>query len=244
MITTFIFDLDDTLVRTEHLKALSYARAARLLNPGLDEAVAIDAFKPFVGGARKDVAKGLLNKLGLEPAARARRAEFGVAEPWEVFVALRVPIYNTILADNALLERNIIPGNAALLRWAFQNDYKTGLATMSHLEQTARVLSALHLTNLVGQLATTEDVQQGKPAPDIYLFLAKKLGVGIDECLVIEDSPAGVKSAQNAGMRVIAVTTDYSREAFASGELLDRQYVVDDPANLLTVVDQVLVQNQ
>ncbi len=243
MITAFIFDLDDTLVQTEHLKALSYARAAHLLAPSLDESTAIDAFKDFVGGSRKDVARGLLHKLGLEEAARARMPEFSATEPWEVFSALRVPIYNAILADNALLEQNIIPGNAALLRLVHAQGYKTGLATMSHREQTTHVLDTLHLSGEFNVVATQENVRVGKPDPEIYNFVARALGVPAAACLVIEDSPTGVLAAQAANMKVIAITTDYSREAFASGALLDRRYVVDDPSTLRMVLDCVLKEN-
>lgn len=47
-------------------------------------------------------------------------------------------------------------------------------------------------------------VQRGKPAPDLFLYAAKQMGVAPEDCVVVEDSPAGIKSAQAAGMRVIA----------------------------------------
>jgi sugar-phosphatase len=57
-----------------------------------------------------------------------------------------------------------------------------------------------------------EDVQRGKPDPEPYLTAARWIGYGSQRCLVIEDAPAGVKSARAAGMRVLGVTTTASRE--------------------------------
>jgi beta-phosphoglucomutase len=72
MIRAFVFDLDGTLVETEELKALSYARAAAELRPDLNEGEVIEAFKDLVGLSRQEVAVGLMRRFGLEGAARTR----------------------------------------------------------------------------------------------------------------------------------------------------------------------------
>src|SRR3712207_9066831 len=82
MIRAFVFDLDGTLVETEELKALSYARAATELRPDLDEGEVIKAFTDLVGLARREVAVGLMRRFGLEGAARERMAGVGVSAPW------------------------------------------------------------------------------------------------------------------------------------------------------------------
>ena len=82
MIQAMIFDLDGTLVQTERLKAISYAQAAVELCPdALTEAQVIEAFKEVVGLSRQEVAATLMERFGLEDAARARMAEFGVNTP-------------------------------------------------------------------------------------------------------------------------------------------------------------------
>ena len=58
-------------------------------------------------------------------------------------------------------------------------------------------------------LVCAEDVVRGKPAPDVYLMAAAKLGVPPGRCLVVEDAPAGIEAARSAGMRVIALTTTH-----------------------------------
>lgn len=76
---------------------------------------------------------------------------------------------------------------------------------------------------LPGVLVTADDIQRGKPAPDAYLLAAEQIGVLPEQCIVIEDAPAGIKAAVAAGMRVIGVTTSHVRE-----ELIDADIVVDN----------------
>ena len=61
-------------------------------------------------------------------------------------------------------------------------------------------------------LVTAGDVQQGKPAPDPYLLGAERLGLPVESCVAVEDSPAGIQSARAAGMRVIGITATHTRE--------------------------------
>ena len=83
MIRAMIFDLDGTLVQTERLKALSYARAAVELCPSeINETEVIEAFKEVVGLSRREVASILMERFDLTGKARKRMAEFGVNTPW------------------------------------------------------------------------------------------------------------------------------------------------------------------
>lgn len=232
----FIFDLDGTLVETEELKALSYARAAAELRPDLGEAEVVDAFKDFVGRSRREVAMGLLQRFGLEEAARPRMAEFGVKTPWQAYVRVRLWIYEALLSDRGLILAHRYPHNIALLHDLRDAGYRTGLATMSHTEQARRVLSILGRTDAFDAIATRDDVEHGKPDPEIDLLVAHELGARPEDCLVIEDSPAGVAAALAAGMDVIAVTTVLTRQKFRDTNLLDRSRVVDDPGRLPSVV--------
>ncbi|GAB4244709.1 MAG: hypothetical protein OHK0028_22900 [Deltaproteobacteria bacterium] len=76
--------------------------------------------------------------------------------------------------------------------------------------------------------------------PEIYLLVARKLGVPPVECLVVEDSPAGVKAARAAGMWCIAVATPFTRERLHAGRLLEERWIVDDPAALPSVVRRMI----
>jgi phosphoglycolate phosphatase-like HAD superfamily hydrolase len=127
-----IFDLDGTLVQTEKLKAISYARAVLDLCPTeILESDVIAAFKDVVGLPRKDVAESLVRQFGLEDVARKHMAEFGVNTPWQAFIQLHIRYYEGMLADHNLILNNQWPHNVEVLEQAREEGCKTGLATMS-----------------------------------------------------------------------------------------------------------------
>lgn len=78
---------------------------------------------------------------------------------------------------------------------------------------------------------TADDVTAGKPAPDPYLMAAERLGVPTGQCVVVEDSPAGVSAGRNAGMRVVAVLTTHDRTQFD-----DPTVMVDSVADIHVTV--------
>jgi beta-phosphoglucomutase len=240
VIRAFVFDLDGTLVETEELKALSYARAAAELRADLNEGEVIAAFGDLVGLSRRETAGGLMRRFGLEEAARARMAEFGVGKPWQAFVQIRLCIYEGMLADSELVLKHRYPHNISLLRGVRQEGFPTALATQSHREQARRVLNILGLTDEFDIVVTRDDVEHGKPDPEMHLLAARELGVEPGECLAIEDSPAGVRAALAAGTEIVAVTTDLTRQKFRDTDLLDRCHVVDDPRTLLEVVHRLI----
>jgi len=72
-------------------------------------------------------------------------------------------------------------------------------------------------------LVTGDDVRQGKPSPEPYLVGAKRLGMAVERCVVVEDSPAGIEAARTAGMQVIGITATHSREGLlGSTVVIDR----------------------
>jgi sugar-phosphatase len=106
-----------------------------------------------------------------------------------------------------------IEGAADLLRalprenWAVATSGTRAMAA-ARLRQAGLPLPAVFIC--------AEDVVHGKPAPDVYLMAASALAAEPSECVVIEDSPAGIQAAASAGMRVIAVTTTHRREELQS----------------------------
>ena len=181
-----------------------------------------------------------LRRFGLEDAARERMVEFGVDTPWQAYVQIRLHIYETLLADPKIVVAHSYPHNIALLCEVRREGYPTALATQSHREQARRVLDILGLAGEFDVVVTRDDVEHGKPDPEMHLLAARELGVGPEECLAIEDSPAGVKAALAAGTEIVAVTTDLTRQKFRDTNLLDRCHVVDDPRALPAVVRHLI----
>jgi HAD superfamily hydrolase (TIGR01509 family) len=80
-----------------------------------------------------------------------------------------------------------------------------GLASSSNRPLIDLVLAEMGVADLFRATVSSEEVERGKPAPDVYLEAARRLGVEPDRCAAIEDSAAGIRSAKAAGMRVIAI---------------------------------------
>lgn len=70
------------------------------------------------------------------------------------------------------------------------------------IEKTLKIVG---ISDWFDEVVTADDVAEGKPAPDIFLYAAKLLGVVPSKCLALEDAPAGVLAAQRAGMKVISI---------------------------------------
>lgn len=210
MIEAFIFDLDGTLVQTEVLKAKSYAKAAVELRPELTEDEVVEGFKAFVGLSRKEVAKGLLDRFDLRDAASKRMKDLGVTKPWQAFVDIRMDNYFSMISDPEILKKHLCPNNLALLKWVKSEGYTVGLGTMSHRREAFRVLDVLGIRDEFDFIATIQDVEHGKPDPEIYNLIAGELGVSHDECLAVEDSASGVKAALAAQIRCIAVPSAFT----------------------------------
>jgi len=97
-----------------------------------------------------------------------------------------------------------LPGVRELIDSAHALGWRIGLGTGSSRETVTRRLERHGLLPRFDEIVTRADVAEGKPAPDIFLELARRLTVPPADCLVLEDSPHGCVAAIAAGMRVIA----------------------------------------
>jgi HAD superfamily hydrolase (TIGR01509 family) len=83
--------------------------------------------------------------------------------------------------------------------------FPLALASSSNREVFEEVLELAGLADCFRATVSSEEVERGKPAPDVYLDAARRLGVAPERCAAVEDSHAGIRSAKSAGMRVVAI---------------------------------------
>jgi beta-phosphoglucomutase len=241
MIAAVSFDLDGVLVQTERMKAVSYARAAVELCPSCaSEQEVFEGFKQVVGHSRQEAAQGLMERFGLEEAARARMAEFGVDAPWKAYVQVRLRIYDQMLADPEIIRHHQWPHAIALLKHVREQGCRVGMTTMSACDVARRILGVLDLLEAFEYIVTIDDVERGKPDPEVYNVLLKQFGLPPKECLAIEDSPAGIRAALGAGLWCISPTTDFTRDAVHAAHLLDERWIVDDRDALEATVQELM----
>jgi beta-phosphoglucomutase-like phosphatase (HAD superfamily) len=84
-------------------------------------------------------------------------------------------------------------------------DRPVAIASSAHGDIIAAAVDALGLHGVLGAIVSSDEVPFGKPAPDVYLLAATRLGVAPDRCLVVEDSVNGVRAGKAAGMTVVLV---------------------------------------
>ncbi len=85
------------------------------------------------------------------------------------------------------------------------DDYKLAIASSSHLNEIKTVVNKLDIKKYFSHIISSDQIIKGKPHPDIYITIAKKLSVPPSKCLVLEDAPNGIKSAKSAKMFCYAI---------------------------------------
>lgn len=106
-----------------------------------------------------------------------------------------------------------IPGFQAFVSRLREQGVKTAVVTSSNHPKMANVYrSHPEFQGYFDAILTSEDFTESKPSPQCYLRAAERLGIGIEDCAVFEDSINGLRSGMAAGMYVIALTTAHPAE--------------------------------
>jgi len=128
------------------------------------------------------------------------------------------------------------PGAIRLLTLLKKGNFKLGLVSSAPKENIDLVLAELNLAGIFDCVVFGQEVSESKPSPKIYLLAASRLQATPAECVVLEDSPLGVKAAKAAGMRCLAITNTHPRE-----NLKEADSVVDSLENvdLVTLLTRV-----
>lgn len=179
-----IFDCDGTLVNSMPAHFAAWCDA--LAYYGAENVFQEDVFYAMGGRPTTDIVVELNDEYGLK------------LDPDAVAMKKREAFLTRL---GTIDEIDEVVAFARSLRGKLPMAVATG-GTRLVIEKT---LQALELSDLFDDVVTADDVAVGKPAPDIYLKAAELLGVAPENCLAFEDAPAGIMSAQQAGMKVIAV---------------------------------------
>ena len=178
-----VLDLDGVLVQTEELWDEVRERFARERGGRYDA----EAQRAMMGMSSLEWSRFMNQELGVPEPPERISAE--VVRRMEARYRERLP-----LIDGA---REAVDRLAA--RWPL------GLASSSNRPLIDAVLELSGLAQFFQATVSSEEVAGGKPAPDVYLEAAARLGVDPARCAAVEDSHSGIRSARAAGMRVIAI---------------------------------------
>jgi HAD superfamily hydrolase (TIGR01509 family) len=183
VIEAVVFDLDGVLIQTEEIWDEVREELARERGGRYDA----EAQRAMMGMSSLEWSAFMHDELGIPEPPEQISAE--VVRRMERRYRERLP-----LIEGA---REAVEGMAA--RWPL------GLASSSNRPLIDAVLELAGLAEYFQATVSSEEVARGKPAPDVYLEAARRLGVPPERCAAVEDSHSGIRSAKAAGMCVIAV---------------------------------------
>jgi HAD superfamily hydrolase (TIGR01509 family) len=182
-VAAVVFDLDGVLVDSEQL----WDRARRELVEERGGVWREDATRAMMGMSSREWSRYLHDELQVD------------LEPAEISAAVVAKLEQLYREQLPLL-----PGaRAAVL--ALAQRWPLGLASSANREVIDLVLELAELEDSFAATVSSEEVPRGKPAPDVYLEAARRLGVAPTDCAAVEDSTNGLRAAAAAGMRIIAL---------------------------------------
>jgi HAD superfamily hydrolase (TIGR01509 family) len=182
-IEAVVFDMDGVLVDTEHL---------------WDEVR--EALTEEWGGRYTPEAQEAMMGMSSPEWSRYLHEVVGLREPPEV---INAEVVRRML-ERYEMDLPVVPGAVEAVRRLAREGYRLAVASSSNRELIDGVLRRLELSELFEVTVSSEEVARGKPAPDVYLETAHRLGLPPGRCAAIEDSASGIRAAHAAGMRVIA----------------------------------------
>lgn len=204
-----LFDMDGVILDTEKLYTRFWREAAQSLGFPMTHEMALG-----------------MRSLSREIGERQLKAYLGEEVDYQQVRNRRIEMMTAYINENGV---ELKPGIQELIDFLKDNGMKTSIATSSPLDRTKEYLSQVGLVDAFDELVSGQMVEHGKPAPDIYLYAASKLGLKPEECLVLEDSPTGLLAAYRAGCIPVMVPDQDQPDE----ETRERAYAVVD--NLVLV---------
>ena len=199
-IRAVIFDMDGVLVDSEPL--INAAAIAMFREKGL--VVQPEDFLPFVGAGEDRYIGGVAEKYEFRldvPQAKKRTYE--------------------IYLDLVPTQLEAFPGVHSLVRTCRQAGLRVAVASGTDRIKALASLQKIGLAEESWEIVVSgEQVKRNKPAPDIFLSTAQKLGVDPEACVVLEDSVNGIRAAKAAGMRCVAVAQTFPADRLQEADVV------------------------
>lgn len=185
MIKAIIFDMDGLMIDSERVTFECYQERLKDMNLTMDE----EFYKTLLGKPIKGIYQRFYDVYGND-----------------------FPIENVIQDVHQLMaerfETEGVPvkkGLVKLLHYLKDNNYKTIVATSSNRDRVDKILAHAKITEFFDDSICGDEVTKGKPNPEVFLKSCQKLGVNVDEAIVLEDSEAGIQASYDANIKVICI---------------------------------------
>ncbi|MGM5482412.1 MAG: HAD family hydrolase [Nanobdellota archaeon] len=199
MINTIIFDMDGVIVDSVPLHLGIWREVAQKYGIEIEDKL----FDDLNGMDTPHISKRLIEKFSLNTSVDEMSS-----------------LKRSISSEKLQKGVNLFPGVKDAIGNLKKLGYRIGLATMTpriHVEST---LGSNILELELDQIITDDDVSNPKPAPDVFLKCAEKLGKEPYQCVVVEDSLNGISAAKAAGMKAVAITNTTSKDKFVQADAI------------------------
>ena len=180
-----IFDMDGLMLDTEKLLTRFWCEAAAFYG--------FEMTTQHVLGIRSLAAKYAEPHL---------KGIFGESFDYRAVRAKRIELMNAYIENNGIEKKQ---GLDELLESLSERGIKLAVATATDRSRTQMYLEKAGVIRYFDEIITGDMIQNGKPDPDIYITAAKQLGLACGECIALEDSPNGIRSAYDAGCKPIMI---------------------------------------
>lgn len=216
-----IFDMDGTLVASEKVHRKAFFK-------GLDELKVDYDYKEVLDFLIEN--QGIPDYVFTEKFIEKNKLDIKL----EDIIRLKRYFYSKLISS----EVEAYPGAVDFVK-SFKGKYKLAIATSSNQEDMEGVLKKIGLFDIFDQRVSGAELENPKPAPDIFLITAEKLGVDIKDCLIFEDSIHGLMAAKKSGAKVIAYDNKEN-----DNDYMKDYYVIDDyrkvsPKDLETILKKL-----
>jgi beta-phosphoglucomutase family hydrolase len=198
-----IFDWDGVIIDSGQLHAQSW----RLLAAELGKSVVADSFiRGFGMKSGRIIAE--IHGWAKDPAEIARLER------------RKEELYREIVARSEMAP---LPGVVEWLERLKSAGVRCAVASSTHRLNIDAVLDRIGLRHAFREIISAEDVEQGKPNPEVFAKAAQRLGIAAPRCVVFEDAHVGIEAAHAAGMKVVAVATTHTVEQLSAADLVVRR---------------------
>ncbi|MDF2820027.1 MAG: family hydrolase [Clostridiales bacterium] len=208
-----IFDLDGTLIDSMWLW----------------EEVDHDYLEKFGIEIPEDL-KDEIEGMSATETANYFKNRFNIKDSVEEIMSTWIEMSRDYYLNRVPLKNGVIE----FLEYLYKSNIKIGIGTSNFRELTEAILNKYEISHYFSGIATSCEALQGKPAPDVFLLAANRIGVHPNKCLVFEDIPNGIRAAKAAKMKCCAVYDNFSKDIIEEKKAL-ADYYINDYTELMLV---------
>lgn len=189
MIKAFIFDLDGVITETSNQHFQAWKAVSKLIGIDID----LKLNEKLKGVSRDESLKEILrhgDMLDKYSPEEREKISFSKNEYYKILIS-------------QFTRSNVFEGVIEIFQELKKRNIKIGIASASR--NAAGLIKAMELESYVDYIADPDEVENGKPFPDIFLKVASELGAKPEECIAVEDAVAGVTAIKSAGMYAVGI---------------------------------------